>query len=121
MSDVSSDVCSSDLAVAERCGVPAATIRRLARELAQAAFDSDLRLPIRWTDVHGVEHPEMIGRPVAMHAMRGISAHSNGFPTCPALHLRQLLLGAVDHPGRFRHQQLGGESCRDRECQYMKK
>ncbi|PIX59469.1 MAG: formate dehydrogenase, partial [Lysobacterales bacterium CG_4_10_14_3_um_filter_64_11] len=65
--------------VAERCGVPADTIRRLAQELAQAAFDSDLRLPIRWTDVHGVEHAEMIGRPVAMHAMRGISAHSNGF------------------------------------------
>lgn len=91
-------------AVAERCGVPADTIRRLAREMAQAAFDSDLRLPIRWTDVHGVEHPEMIGRPLAMHAMRGISAHSNGFHTCRALHLLQLLLGAVDTPGSFRYQ-----------------
>ncbi|PKM14398.1 MAG: formate dehydrogenase [Gammaproteobacteria bacterium HGW-Gammaproteobacteria-2] len=91
-------------AVAERCGVPAATIRRLAQELAQAAFDSNLRLPIRWTDVHGVEHAEMIGRPVAMHAMRGISAHSNGFHTCRALHLLQLLLGAVDTPGSFRYQ-----------------
>jgi len=90
--------------VAERCGVPADTIRRLAQELAQAAFDSDLRLPIRWTDVHGVEHAEMIGRPVAMHAMRGISAHSNGFHTCRALHLLQLLLGAVDAPGSFRYQ-----------------
>ncbi|MDP1697440.1 MAG: molybdopterin oxidoreductase family protein [Xanthomonadaceae bacterium] len=91
-------------AVAERCGVPADTIRRLAQELAQAAFDSDLRLPIRWADVHGVEHAEMIGRPVAMHAMRGISAHSNGFHTCRALHLLQLLLGAVDTPGSFRYQ-----------------
>jgi anaerobic selenocysteine-containing dehydrogenase len=46
----------------------------------------------------------MTGRPVAMHAMRGISAHSNGFHTCRALHLLQLLLGAVDTPGSFRYQ-----------------
>ena len=39
-----------------------------------------------------------------MHAMRGISAHSNGFHTCRALHLLQLLLGAVDAPGSFRFQ-----------------
>ena len=39
-----------------------------------------------------------------MHAMRGISAHSNGFHTCRALHLLQLLLGAVDAPGSFRYQ-----------------
>ena len=44
------------------------------------------------------------GRPVAMHAMRGISAHSNGFHTCRALHLLQMLLGAVDTPGSFRYQ-----------------
>src|SRR3546814_11520689 len=36
--------------------------------------------------------------------MRGISAHSNGFHTCRALHLLQLLLGAVDTPGSFRYQ-----------------
>src|SRR3546814_16954220 len=46
----------------------------------------------------------MAGRPVSMHAMRGISAHSNGFHTCRALHLLQLLLGAVDAPGSFRYQ-----------------
>ena len=46
----------------------------------------------------------MVGRPVSMHAMRGISAHSNGFHTCRALHLLQLLLGAVDAPGSFRYQ-----------------
>lgn len=91
-------------AVAERCGIPAGTIRRIARELAQAAFDDPLRLPIAWTDAHGREHPDMLGRPVAMHAMRGISAHSNGFHTCRALHLLQLLLGAVDTPGSFRYQ-----------------
>jgi anaerobic selenocysteine-containing dehydrogenase len=91
-------------AVAARCGVPADTIRRIARELAQAAFDSNLTLPIAWTDAWGREHKEMVGRPVAMHAMRGISAHSNGFHTCRALHLLQLLLGAVDAPGSFRFQ-----------------
>jgi len=91
-------------AVAERCGIPADTIRRIARELADVAFDQAISLPIAWTDTHGREHTEMRGRPVAMHAMRGISAHSNGFHTCRALHLLQLLLGAVDTPGSFRYQ-----------------
>ncbi len=91
-------------AVSERCGIPADTIRRIARELAAAAFDSNLKLPIAWTDTHGRRHEHMIGRPVAMHAMRGISAHSNGFHTCRALHVLQLLLGAVDAPGSFRYQ-----------------
>ncbi len=91
-------------AVSERCGIPADTIRRIARELAAAAFDSHFSLPIAWTDSWGREHDEMIGRPVSMHAMRGISAHSNGFHTCRALHLLQLLLGAIDTPGSFRYQ-----------------
>ena len=91
-------------AVAERCGIPAATIVRIARELAEAAFASGLTLPIAWTDCHGRQHAQMIGRPVAMHAMRGISAHSNGFHTCRALHLLQMLLGAIDAPGSFRYQ-----------------
>ncbi|WP_149195833.1 molybdopterin oxidoreductase family protein [Luteimonas suaedae] len=91
-------------AVSERCGIPAATIRRIARELATAAFEHPVRLPVAWTDAWGREHDEMVGRPVAMHAMRGISAHSNGFHTCRALHVLQLLLGAVDTPGSFRFQ-----------------
>jgi len=90
--------------VSERCGIPADTIMRIAKELADAAFKSNFSLPIAWTDVHGNEHKEMIGRPVAMHAMRGISAHSNGFHTCRALHVLQMLLGAVDSPGSFRYQ-----------------
>ena len=45
---------------------------------------------------------QVVGRPVAMYAMRGISAHSNGFQTCRALHLVQMLLGALDGPGNFR-------------------
>ena len=91
-------------AVAERCGVPAATIRRIARELAAAAFDTPCVVEQPWTDVHGRRHERMVGRPVSFHAMRGISAHSNGFHTCRALHLLQMLLGAVDTPGSFRYQ-----------------
>jgi anaerobic selenocysteine-containing dehydrogenase len=90
--------------VSERCGIPAETIRRIARELAEAAFDHDFSLPIAWTDSAGRRHERMPGRPVSMHAMRGISAHSNGFHTCRALHVLQLLLGAVDTPGSFRFQ-----------------
>ena len=44
----------------------------------------------------------MVGRPVSFHAMRGISAHSNGFQTCRALHVLQILLGSVEVPGGFR-------------------
>jgi anaerobic selenocysteine-containing dehydrogenase len=91
-------------AVADRCGVPATTIRRLAQELAEAAFEHPVVLQQPWTDSAGRQHETMTGRPVAMHAMRGISAHSNGFQTCRALHLLQLLLGTVDTPGGFRFQ-----------------
>ncbi|MEO8459779.1 MAG: molybdopterin oxidoreductase family protein [Dokdonella sp.] len=90
--------------VTAACGVGADTIRRLARELAETAFDNAIRIPQRWTDANGREHTEMIGRPVAMHAMRGISAHANGFHTCRTLHLLQMLLGAIDTPGSFRYQ-----------------
>src|SRR5690606_31101408 len=58
----------------------------------------------RWTDAWGREHATMTGRPVAMHAMRGISAHANGFHTCRTLHLLQMILGAIDTPGSFRYQ-----------------
>ena len=89
-------------AVAERCGVPAAVIKRIAAELAHTAFEQVVELPVPWTDWAGRRHETMRGRPVAMHAMRGISAHSNGFQTCRAIHLLQLLLGTVDVPGGFR-------------------
>ncbi len=51
----------------------------------------------------GGRHDRMVGRPVSLHAMRGISAHSNGFHTCRALHLLQMVLGAIDAPGATRH------------------
>jgi len=94
----------SPAAVAGRCGVDADTIRRLARELARTAFDEAIRLPLSWTDAWGREHAETVGRPVSMHAMRGISAHSNGFQTCRTLHVLQMLLGAIETPGSFRFQ-----------------
>ncbi len=90
--------------VADTCGVSADTIRRLARELAAVAFDQAITLEQPWTDAWGREHARMTGRPVAMHAMRGISAHANGFHTCRTLHLLQLILGAIDTPGSFRYQ-----------------
>ena len=85
--------------VAAQCGVEAEVIERLAREMAGAAFDSDLFVDTPWTDWMGRRHEGFVGRPVAMHAMRGISAHSNGFQSCRALHFLQVLLGAVDAPG----------------------
>ncbi|WHZ20330.1 MAG: Sulfite dehydrogenase (quinone), molybdopterin-containing subunit SoeA [Rhodanobacteraceae bacterium] len=90
--------------VSERCGVDAATIRRLANELAHAAFDEAIELPIAWTDTHGRHHDTMLGHPVSMHAMRGIAAHANGFHTCRTIHVLQMLLGAIDTPGSFRYQ-----------------
>jgi anaerobic selenocysteine-containing dehydrogenase len=98
-------------AVAETCGVPAATIRRLAAEIAAAAFDEAIELPQPWTDWAGRRHETMRGRPVSFHAMRGISAHSNGFQTCRALHLLQLLLGTIDVPGGWRYKSPHPKPC----------
>ena len=89
-------------AVAERCGLSAKRIHALAAELARVAFDEAIEIDQPWTDFRGERHEKMIGRPVAMHAMRGISAHSNGFQTARALHLLQILLGTVETPGGFR-------------------
>ncbi|MEL7543854.1 MAG: molybdopterin-dependent oxidoreductase, partial [Pseudomonadota bacterium] len=89
--------------VAAQTGVPAEDIRRIARELAEAAFEKEIVLDVEWTDWAGRKHDKMIGRPVSMHAMRGISAHSNGFNTCRLIHLMQILLGSIDCPGGFRY------------------
>ncbi|MGH6815719.1 MAG: molybdopterin dinucleotide binding domain-containing protein, partial [Hyphomicrobiaceae bacterium] len=83
-------------------GLPAETIRRIARELAHAAFEEAIVLDRPWTDWSGRRHEKTYGRPVSMHAMRGISAHANGFQTCRLLHLLQILLGTIDCPGGFR-------------------
>ncbi len=89
--------------VSETTGVEPDTIRRVAAELAHAAFKEEIRIDTPWVDWAGREHDCMIGRPVAMHAMRGISAHANGFHTCRAIHLLQMLLGSIDCPGGFRY------------------
>ncbi len=84
-------------------GVPAGTTRRIARELAHAAFEQTVTLDVPWTDTAGRRHEKMVGRPVSMHAMRGISAHANGFQTCRMIHLLQIVLGSIDCPGGFRY------------------
>ncbi|HEX6143768.1 MAG TPA: molybdopterin-dependent oxidoreductase, partial [Geminicoccaceae bacterium] len=89
-------------AVAAACGIAASTIRRIAAELAHVAFQREVIVETPWTDAFGKRHSFMRGRPVSMHAMRGISAHSNGFHTCRALHMLQMLLGSIDVPGGFR-------------------
>ncbi len=89
--------------VADETGVAAHVIRRIAAELAHAAFEQEIVLDIPWTDWAGRRHDKTIGRPVSMHAMRGISAHSNGFQTCRAIHLLQMLLGSIDCPGGWRY------------------
>ncbi|KMK65662.1 molybdopterin oxidoreductase family protein [Puniceibacterium sp. IMCC21224] len=89
-------------AVATRCGISADKIRRIALELAEVAFGDPVILDRPWTDFRGERHEQMIGRPVSFHAMRGISAHSNGFQTCRALHVLQILLGSVETPGGYR-------------------
>ncbi|MEO9823719.1 MAG: molybdopterin oxidoreductase family protein [Paracoccaceae bacterium] len=88
--------------VADRVGIPATRIRAIAAELARVAFEEAFELEREWTDFRGDVHKTMIGRPVSFHAMRGISAHSNGFQTCRALHTLQIILGTVETPGGFR-------------------
>ncbi len=89
-------------AVADRTGIAAPRIKALAAEIARVAFDEAITLDREWTDFRGVTHKTMPGRPVSFHAMRGISAHSNGFHTARALHVLQILLGAVEAPGGYR-------------------
>ncbi len=89
-------------AVAARVGITAARIRGLAAEIARVAFDEAIELSQPWTDFRGERHETMPGRPVSFHAMRGISAHSNGFQTARALHVLQILIGSVETPGGFR-------------------
>ena len=89
-------------AVAAETGVAADTIRGLAAEIARVAFDEAIFIDQPWTDMNGERHDGFVGRPVSFHAMRGLSAHSNGFQTARALHMLQVLIGAVDCPGGFR-------------------
>ena len=89
-------------AVAGETGVSTDVIRGLAAEIARVAFDEAIEILQPWTDMNGERHASFVGRPVSFHAMRGISAHSNGFQTARAIHVLQTLIGAVDCPGAFR-------------------
>src|SRR5690606_36552840 len=89
-------------AVADTIGIDAATIRGLAAEIGRVAFEEAIEIRQPWTDMHGERHQSFVGRPVSFHAMRGISAHSNGFQTARALHLLQVLIGARACPRGFR-------------------
>ena len=88
--------------ISEKVGIAPERIRKFAQDLAYAAFKKEVVINQPWTDWKGEKHKKMIGRPVSMHAMRGISAHSNGFQTCRALHILQLILGSVEVPGGWR-------------------
>ena len=84
-------------------GIPAETIRRLAHEMGVTARDHKIELPITWTDCWDNEHNTVTGNPVAVHAMRGLAAHSNGFHSIRALAILMTVLGTIDRPGGFRH------------------
>lgn len=89
-------------AVSGETGIAPEVIRGLAAEIARVAFEETISIDQPWIDMHGERHESYIGRPVSFHAMRGLSAHSNGFQTARALHMLQVLIGAVDCPGAFR-------------------
>ncbi len=84
---------------AKETGIAANDIERYALEMAHIAFKETIEINTPWTDWTGRKHDKFIGRPVSMHAMRGIAAHANGFNTCRAIHMLQVLLGAIDCPG----------------------
>ncbi len=84
---------------AQQCGIAAEDIERFALEMAHVAFKETIEIKTPWIDWAGREHQSFVGRPVSMHAMRGVSAHSNGFQTCRGIHLLQTLLGTIDCPG----------------------
>ena len=83
-----------------RTGLSAHHIRRIAAELAEAAFEKEIAVPVQWTDWAGRKHDKMIGRPVSMHAMRGSSAHSNGLSEILA-RLDSAWFGTCPEPGRI--------------------
>ncbi|MGK7346203.1 MAG: molybdopterin oxidoreductase family protein [Candidatus Nitrospinota bacterium M3_3B_026] len=84
-------------------GVPVERIERLALEIGITARDEHVTLPIEWTDCWGNHHKTVTGNPVAIHGMRGLAAHSNGFQTVRALSALMMMLGIIDRPGGFRH------------------
>ena len=56
--------------VAERTGVPADRIRKIAAQLAHTAFEEEITIDQPWTDWKGEKHDKMIGPPsrISRHA-----------------------------------------------------
>ncbi len=74
-------------------GVPAATIRRLAQDMARAAHIGET------IEIDGRRYPF---RPVSVSGYRGLGAHSNGFHASWAMEMCNLLLGATRAVGGAR-------------------
>ena len=110
------DEYSPDTVAAEPARFPPRRSGASPRELAHAAFEQQVTLDVPWTDTAGRRHEKTVGRPVSMHAMRGISAHANGFQTCRMLHLLQIVLGSIDCPGGFRYKAPFPRRCRPAAC-----
>ena len=68
-------------AVAERCGLTADRIRRLANEIADIAFNHTITLNVPWTDTLGRRHETMVGRPIAFHLTPGEAADCKAYDT----------------------------------------
>lgn len=70
--------------------VPAATIRRIAREFGEAA---------RIGSTIVIDGKELPYRPVAVHAFKGPNGHKHQLPIAMAIDLLNLIVGAQDVPG----------------------
>lgn len=79
-------------AVSEITTIPATTLRRLAREFGHAAKIGSQVV---------VEGRSLPYRPVAVMFKRGAGAHKHGMLTCLALHLLNVVVGAIDVPGGY--------------------
>jgi anaerobic selenocysteine-containing dehydrogenase len=77
-------------AMARTCGIPLEQIRRVTKEFCEAA---QIGATI---DIEGRTLPL---RPAAIDYKRGAAAHKGGLNSCFAIHLLNLLVGAVDVPG----------------------
>ncbi len=87
--------------------IPAATIRRLAREFGEAArIGSTIR-------IDGVELP---WRPVAANIYRGAGAHSHGVAVALALETLNMVVGAFYVPGGHRGLNLIGPTWEPNAC-----
>lgn len=72
------------------CTIPIERIRRITKEFCEAA---------RIGSTIEIEGHKLPLRPAGIDFKRGAAAHKGGFNTCFAIHLINLLVGAIDVPG----------------------